>query len=54
MRATCLTCLTFSWFPFFFLGFQVFLEDTQTNTNEEAVGKKKEKKARENKKAEMR
>jgi len=32
------------------------LEDThQTNTNEEAVGKKKEKKeARENKKAEMR
>ena len=40
----------FSWFPFFFLGFQVFLEDTQTNTNEEAVGKK-EKKARENKKA---
>tara|TARA_B110000444_G_scaffold207943_1_gene202145 strand:+ start:139 stop:294 length:156 start_codon:yes stop_codon:yes gene_type:complete len=47
MRAT----MKFSWFPFFFLGFQVFLEDTQTNTNEEAVGKKKEKKARENKKA---
>ena len=44
----------FSWFPFFFLGFQVFLDvgghPQQTQTRE-AVGKKKEKKARENKKA---
>ena len=47
MRAT----MKFSWFPFFFLGFQVFLEDNKTNTNEEAVGTKKETKARENKKA---
>ena len=47
MRATRLTCLTtFSWFPFFPF-FQVFWEEDTT------VGcrKKKEKKARENKKA---
>ena len=43
MRATRLTCLSFLGFLFFFLGFQVFLEDTQTNTNEEAVGKKEKK-----------
>jgi len=45
MRATRLTCLLF-------LGFQVFLEDThKTNTNEEAVGKKEKKKAREKQKS---
>ena len=46
MRATRLTCLSFLGFLFFFLVFKF-----SWRNEGEAVGKKKEKKARENKKA---
>ena len=55
MRATRLTCLkVFLVSFFFFLVFKFSWRTPTTNTNEEAVGKKKEKKARENKKKLMR